>query len=366
MQNRMRELLKLYVAYLIPPTLSNSFLALYLLTSLGMGMAGFLAFMAAVYCIASAAVYFQRSLSPRFSFILAGFLLIAEFLLLAFPVDGASVWIAAILYGLVICYFWMVYNGLFFREEAHEKNATRSAYYYAIIYAIGVALPIAGILAINAGGFSALYLLAAVLSLPFLYLAFRQPTKAITFDFHKNFSEGKGYRTLAFLEGAISAAPLAIIPAVSVIFFPTPTGFGLFSAFFALAAVLAMVVLAKKSDALNKRKGFLIPLSFATAMVLLAAIFSADPLQWAASTAVFSFLYTLSLPLRNAVILDKKNRPEAAMANREFLLNAGRVACIIAGIALFFATKDTMLLLLPGALATAAYAVVLKRKGWIS
>ncbi|MBI5036091.1 hypothetical protein HZC09_01990, partial [Candidatus Micrarchaeota archaeon] len=356
----------LYLAYLIPTILSNSFLALYLLTSLGMGMSGFLAFMVAVYCVGSLAVYFQRSLSPRFSFILAGFLLFAEFLLLAFPVYSWIVWIAAIPYGLVICYFWMVYNGLFFRERVHEKNATRSAYYYAIIYVIGVALPIAGILVINAGGFSALYLLASVLSLPFLYLASKQPDKPINFDFHRSFTEGKGYRTLAFLEGAISAAPLAIIPAVSVVFFPTPTGFGLFSAFFALAAVLAMVVLAKKSDALNKRKGFLIPLNILTAIPLFAAIFSADPFQWASSTAVFSFLYTLSLPLRNAVILDKKNRPEAAMANREFLLNAGRVACIIAGIALFFATKDTMLLLLPGVLATLGYAAVLKMKGGVS
>ncbi len=358
-------LLPLYLAYVVPATLANAFLALFLLTHLNVGLSGLLAYYGLAFAVGAAAVALQGPIHLRTAFVIAAVLVAAEFLILAVSTSLAHTLLAAVAYGLLMMYFWTAYNALHFKKQPPNQNATNSAHYWVVIWTAALALPLIGAAILNAAGFKELYLVAVALSIGLLGKAFSFTKEKIRFNLARDIRKSHGYRTLTFLEGALTAMPLCILPALSVLYFPTPTEFGIYTAFVALAGIAAAIVLAQASDALNKRKRFLAPLSLATAAALLAALLAQDAWVWAVATAAFSFVYALSSPLRIAVILDKEKRAEVAMSNREFLLNAGRVAALGAsGIGIALGQPQTAIA--SGIAAALGYAVMLNKKEWIT
>ncbi len=364
MKTKEKSLLPLYVAYVVPATLANSFLALYLLTHLDVGLTGLLGYYLLAFTVGAAAVFFQGTIGLRTTFTIAAALVATEFIILAFATSFVHTLAAAAAYGLLMMYFWTAYNALHFKKQPPNQNATNSAHYWVVIWTAALALPLVGAAILNAAGFTELYLVAATLSIGLFWKAFGFKKEKIRFNLPRDIRKSHGYRTLTFLEGALTAMPLCILPALSVLYFPTPTEFGIYTAFVALAGIAAAIVLAKASDALNKRKRFLGPLSVATAAALLAALVAQDAWTWAAATAAFSFAYALSSPLRIAVILDKEKRAEVAMGNREFLLNVGRVAALLVSAAAI-ALGQPQGAIVSGILAAVGYATMLKRNKWV-
>ncbi len=358
-------LLPLYLAYLVPATLANSFLALYLLTHLDVGLYGLIAYYLVAFCVGAAAVAWQGPIRLRTTFGLAAFMVAAEFIILAFSTQFVHALLAAVLYGLLMMYFWTAYNTRHFQRRTAHKNATISAHYYAVAWLAAVVLPLVGAFILNSGGFKELYVASAILALPLLFLALGFRKEKLNFNLLRELQKSRGYRTLTFFEGALSAMPLCILPALSVLYFPKPVEFGIYTAFVSLAAIAAAILLARHSDVVKKRRRFLAPLTLASAGALLGAFLANDVWVWTAATAAFSFVHAVCSPLRTAIVLDKEKRAEVAMSNREFLLNVGRVAAlVVSGIGITLGQPQTAIV--SGILAAIGYAVMLGKKEWIT
>lgn len=358
--------LHLYLAYLLPLTFGFNFAAPFMLGFLHISLFQFLILFGISFLLAMLIVPRIDTIRTNASFKITALLLFLEAAGLLLAVYWwPFILLFAISFGFIMRYFWVPYNGMFFKQQEHQNNAKRSADYSAILNIFAIFMPIIAGILVQATDYTFLFAGTFLLVIPFALISLKHQDKKIEVHFRTTFKHALGYRTLVLLEGFLSILPFVTIPALTVLYFPKPQDFGLLQALFSVVALSAMIILSKISDAKNQRKKYLAPLSILTGVSIVLLALSKNPLEWAVTASIFSFVNTLASPLRTAIVLDKKTPSEIALANREFLLNAGRFAAILVSIAILW-FGEAQFILLPAALSALVYAAVLYIKKWVT
>jgi len=366
MKKSFANAITLYLSFLLPFSLAMPFVPLFIVSNLGLSLFQALLLYAVTFLGVVALLFLVKAVDSRVAFVCSGLAFFLHFLLLAFFPSWLGLVAAFFLFGFLIVFFWGVYNCIFFSLPTSQGNATSSAVYFLVPKLLAIVLPLAGGLAAIYFGLSALFAIAALLSLGLSLAGLLLPSRKFDFSLGKSLENAKGFRTLVFFEGWISASGFFLIPLASVYFFPKPLDLGLFTAVFSLSSLAAMFFLAKYSDSNKTRKKYVFPLLALLLLSIALASMAKNPFEWAAASLAFGFLFTLANPLFLAVVLDKKAKIDSTMASRELFLNLGRLSCAVTSLGLLLAFQsNSALIVLPSAFGILFYSIVLHTKKWV-
>ncbi|MBS3168902.1 hypothetical protein J4210_00315 [Candidatus Woesearchaeota archaeon] len=268
----------------------------------------------------------------------------------------------AVLLALVIVFFWIPLNWLFFRHAQQTRHATESAFYYLVPGIISLLLPPLGALVIHFFGYQILFGLTALLYLIPIFLAFRLlPVDKESTPFWRSFQEFKGLRTITFFEGSLQHFGGTVLPIYGLLFLKTEGEIGAYLSLLGAVGVIVAVFLSRWSDLTQKRKSSLSLLFALMALVIISFIFVETKLHWFLAVGAFTIISVLSSPLRLAISLDEKAATAAFWKSREFCLNVGRASTLGIAAFLFYQELYLPVFLMYGLLAL-AYPFFVERK----
>jgi hypothetical protein len=258
--------------------------------------------------------------------------------------------------------FWIPLNVKFFEKSKSETNGKDSFAYAAIGSVLSILLLPLAALCIQEFGYSATFLFAALLGIPIAIIIWRNlQEKTYRLDFGESFKELKGLKSIIFFEGAIDQLSCVVIPIITLLYIKTELGFGGVLSYLALVSLVAAYFMATHSDKKQKRVTYLVPLFFAMAGITFAMGFTNSFGVWIVLLTLFSTAYTISYPMRLALIMDRKKTDIGFWTVREVVLNAGRfVTLLIAAVLLYFSLYWAIFAMY--AAIFVAYPFVAKRK----
>lgn len=170
-------------------------------------------------------------------------------------------YIAHILSGFALFFFFTFYNVAHFENTPQEKRGYSSALMFSVSSLIGIFAPLAS-------GFFAstniayLWIFSGVFFLAAFYFTKRQDNFHLSYSLKLAPNEIKSTRWLIFIGGIWEAIIIGIIPIFTLFFIKDPLKYGGYLAYLALIAVLANLILGKFTDKIQKRTACLYPLTF--------------------------------------------------------------------------------------------------------
>jgi len=246
-----------------------------------------------------------------------------------------SVWqfyLASIIGGLAIIFFWLPYNINHFELTPKHRTGLSSAILFSLISLVTLTAPlVAGFLAqIN-------YLFIWVLSGVFFLIPFSlvksQRSFTVSYSLKSSIREIKATRLFIFLQGIWEAMIFGVIPIFSLYFIKSPLYYGTYMAYLSLMGILANLLLGRYTDKKQKRIIFLYPLTLIMAITtFLFPLAISRIIWWIAITGIIQFFAPLFWNISTAMIVDAHLNLRQAIPAREFVLSSGRIL----GLALIF------------------------------
>ncbi len=283
-------------------------------------------------------------------------------LLLAFFPDPAVPFVARMIMGTSIFFFWMPLNVLYY-EHAKSNRAFMSSVYYAISPVLSLVLPaFAGWVAF-AFGYPAMFLLSVAMLLVNMAMAARfvEPKK-YSYDPVASLRSISGLRTLFFIEGfSIMSIAQITLSAMILLFFTDPVNFGGMLSAVTVFAIIASFVTARLSDHFGQRRMFLVAAALGFLLSAIFTSFTSGVALFFLGFGAITFFRSILLPLPLALAVDNSMNIVDTMVGREIMLNLGRVVAAVAGFALIV-LFDIRAMLLVQTLAAALYIPVFELK----
>jgi len=227
--------------------------------------------------------------------------------------------------GLVLGFFWVSFNYLFFLKSTNNEHARDSSVYFLLSPLVGIVLPPLGALLIGNVGYRALFFVTLLLSLlPFLYIKgdyFLYTAKQSFKQANEAFS---GLRLIEFFNGALHYFQGNFLAIYALLFLKTEYQVGGLLSYLAVISLGVSLVVSHISDKSNKRLRFLYPLLIAMSalIILIPGIKSLSLLV--AVIGMYAALDNLSMPLRFAVVMDAKTTDIGFWRMSELYGNIGR------------------------------------------
>jgi hypothetical protein len=259
-----------------------------------------------------------------------------------------AVFVAGLCFGAYVPAFWLSMNCLLVRETHRDNRAGRLAGLTAAFTTTGVAAPILGGYIADVAGYGVLFVAGCTIVLGNLVIVRRIVPPSASFAFSIDI-RGTHPRTVLALVGQGGVDGLLIVgaPLGSFLFTRNSFELGLLFSLFSLSAGAAAVVLGSLSDRVRTRSPFLLsgPLLSVPACVLAFAVRDlgvfAMAIGWLYLTSAIapSFIYT--------ILVDRmEDSVPKVTASREFALNLGRAASILAGLSVLALGGDVYALFL--------------------
>ncbi len=271
------------------------------------------------------------------TFLIIGFFFQVLGALLFLFYSSTTFYLYALLLALIIVFYWIPLNWLFFQQTQRTTNATHSSVYYLVSGLISVILPPLGALVVHSWGYHWLFGITAFLYLIPLYLTWKLvPERREEAPFWAGFQDFKGMRTITFLEGSLHFFGGAILPIYGLLFLKTEGDIGFYLSYLGAIAVILALLLARRSDATQKRKNYLFVMFLLMAVSIMGFIFVKTKWEWYIIVGFFTIVSTLSAPLRLAVSMDVKTVDVSFWRMREFCLNVGRATTLALAALLFY------------------------------
>jgi MFS family permease len=367
LENR-KALLRLLVPYALwnaVAVLGGSFVYLYFKGS-GVGAADLVAsffFWAIAPLLVMGMLSGKRRLSMR-TLILIGIVAHTISYLSLFLLDPSRELLFAysFLVGTTCFFFWIPFNTMYFELEKVRK-ARAGAVYFSVAPLLGIFLPLAGGLIAEAYGFGIVFLMAALLSMVMLVAAFFMAEKrSLSYEIASCMGALKGFRALMLVEGVYAGGIVAAVSVISLFYFTTAPGLGLFLSVTMLFSVLASFVVSDLSDKTKKRKRYIRMSASGLGMATAAAAFAATPIGWASIIALRNFFATLFYPFTTTVLLDNEREVQSSMVGRELLLNSGRIIGIAIVLFCILWFSDIYISLLVLGLIVLSYSLIIEFK----
>jgi MFS family permease len=329
---------------------------------LGLSIAEIVLTSAGLFAVPLLIMVFMRKFEARQSMMIGMAMNALGGLLLAFfPYPGVP-FIARMIMGGSIFFFWMPMNVLYY-EKSKKDNAFLSSIYYSVSAVLSLVLPaFAGWVAF-AFGYPAMFLLAvALLLLNMAVTAVFVEPKRYSYDPVKSLRAISGLRTLFFIEGfSIMSISQITLSAMLLLFFTDPVNFGGMLSAVTVFAIIASFITARLSDHFGQRRMFLIAAALG---FLISAVFtslSGGVVLFFLGYGAITFFRSILMPLPLALAVDNSKDIVETMLGREIMLDLGRTVASIAGFALII-LFDIRAMLIMQTLAAALYIPVFELK----
>jgi MFS family permease len=232
--------------------------------------------------------------------------------------------------GLVLGFFWVSFNYLFFLKSTKNEHARDSSIYFILGPVIGIVLPPLGAVVIDGFGYKALFFATVLLSLvPLLYVRgqyFEHTARQTLKEADKNFS---GLRLIEFFNGALHYFQGNFLGIYALLFLKTEYEVGGLLSYLAFISLGVAFLVAHISDRSSKRLTMLYPLLIIMGVLILTipAIHSLSVLV--VVIGVIACLHNLSMPLRFAVVMDSKTTDIGFWRMSELYGNIGRTVIFV-------------------------------------
>lgn len=251
--------------------------------------------------------------------------------------DLFQFYLANILSGFALFFFYISYNVAHFKNTPQKKIGYSSALMFCMGPFIGLVAPVVS--GYFAGtNISWLWIFSGIFFLMAFNFAGRQENFHLAYTLKSAFSEIKATRWFIFIGGIWEAMILGIIPIFTLFFIQKPLEYGGYLAYLALVAIIANIILGKFTDRIQKRSAFLYPLTISMAVMTFFFVFAVKNLYlWLIFTGALQFFMPLFWNVSTAMVVDSHSNLELAIPGREVMLAAGRtIGLLIAFISFTF------------------------------
>ncbi|HSW37712.1 MAG TPA: MFS transporter [Candidatus Saccharimonadales bacterium] len=231
-----------------------------------------------------------------------------------------------VFHGLVLGYFWVSFNYIFFLKSTNNEHARDVSIYFIIGPLIGIILPPLGALVIHNASFKALFIITSLLSLlPLFYTQSKHFDYRLNLSFREANQSFKGLRLIAFYNNALHYFQDGFLPVYVLLFLKTEYQVGALMSYLALLSLVVSFGLAYASDKLKRRVEILYPL-----MILMAALIMIMPslknlAPLVTLIGIYAIVDNLSQPIRFAIPMDMRKTDIGFWRAGEFYGNVGRV-----------------------------------------
>lgn len=322
--SKVLTLLSLFISYIWVSTFARSVLPVHFLAS-GITIRQMLAGFLFMFLIQFLALLYVRKISAKIAWRMSIFSLFLSLAVFFNIKNDIQFYIGMMLGGLSLFFFFPIYNIVHFKNTSEGKIGTSSALMFSVGPIVSIFAPaLAGTMA--AIHFSLFWYLSTIFMILTLITINFQKDYKLNYSRLAVLAEIKATRPFIFLEGIWSALVLGIIPVYSLIFFKTPSAFGIFLAYFAAVSTISNLVLGKLTDKIKKRSIFLYPLTLILALTTMLFPFALKSLElWIFFTGIVGFVLPMFWNLATALVVDHHENLKDAMLGREIVLAIGRI-----------------------------------------
>lgn len=313
-----------FLIFLLAVSIGRGFMSLWFIQS-GFTYPEVSLFYLIAFAIPAVFLLFLKKFSTNKSFAIA---LISEIFLMIIYYHfyhPLQLYIAGILAGTTVVFFYVTYNTLYFENTSREKRATSSSFFTLAGPFLGIAIPALGGFIGQRWGISTMFLISIPILLTTFYLIRFLPKIEFKTDLAESLAKTRRINILLLIEGIKDTVVFAAIPIFTLFFVREPLQYGIYLSYLAFISTAATLLLGILSDKFKKRTIILYPTTTLVALTIIALGFSQNLTHWAIATGIFSFIATISGTFVVTLILDSVHEVKAAMVGREFLLGVGRI-----------------------------------------
>ena len=240
-----------------------------------------------------------------------------------------QLYLAGILAGTTVVFFYVTYNTLFFENTSREKRALSSSIYVLAGPILGIIIPIIIGFVGQKWGLSSVFLVSIAILLVNLYLIKILPKFEFECHLLRSLAKTAKINCLLIIEGLKDTAGIAVIPIFTLFFIHQPLPYGVFFGYLGFVSVSATVLLGFLSDKFKKRTIILYPTTILIASMIILLGFSKNLVWWAIISGILGFILTIDGVFVTTLVLDKVHEVNEGMIGREFLLGTGRIIGMI-------------------------------------
>jgi hypothetical protein len=226
--------------------------------------------------------------------------------------------------GAPLFLFWLPYNIMYFSHSPKNKTASRSGLMFSISPLIGIIAPfIAGQLAEKS--LTPILIGSLVFSiLPLVLIRTIKPFY-LNINLSKSWNHIRTFQIPLITGGIWEALVIAIIPILSLYFFPRPSSYGMYLSYLSIVSVGANLLLGHISDKIKKRRTILLPIA---TILLISTLF----IPWAMTsikryvlvTSIIQFFLPIYWNITTALFVDRYPKFNVSFPGREMGLALGR------------------------------------------
>lgn len=274
-------------------------------------------------------------------------------------------YLAAMVSGITLFYFYVCYNIAYFENVSKEQRGRGGALMFIVPSAIGILAPsLAGFV----GQKNMIYvwiisIISFVISLIFLYF---QNNFQISLNIKEAIKEIKETKILMFLEGMWSVLSNGVIPIFTLYFIRSPLKYGFYLSYLALISIVVSFIIGKVSDKIQKRIIFVVPLALALAIAtFMFAILKLNLTNWIILTGIIKFIEPLFFGSSISLLVDNHD-VRSLMSGRELMLSSGRVIGLLLAFVSFAFEKSPFCIFVILGSAMLLYSIILFWKTKVS
>jgi hypothetical protein len=240
----------------------------------------------------------------------------------------AQFYLASILSGLTIIFYFIPYNIAHFQTTPPHRTGISSAALFIFPTLIGLITPLAAGVA-GQTNFNYLWIISGIFYLLCFYLVRYQQDFIIDYRFFKFLDSIKTTKVLIFLQALWESMIFGIIPVFSLLFITEPLKFGIYLTYLSAVGIAANLFLGHLTDRLKKRAVFLYPVTILMGVFTLIFPWGLTSIKWwIVITGIVQFLTPIFWNLSTALVVDTQTDLKQAFVAREGILMIGRAIAL--------------------------------------
>lgn len=271
------------------------------------------------------ALLFIRRLKSNKSLVIAIVFSMIQILLIIHIFSIWQFYLSAILFGLHIHLYYTPYNVIHLQNTDDKHSGASAGLMFTIWAVVGFVTPlIAGLVADF--NIAHIWIMSGVLFLLTLWTIKPLKNVAVSYSLKESWTELKSLKSIFIIQGFCDAIFRALIPLYTLQFIHTPTEYGAFLSYIALAGGAGNLLFAQFTDRIHMRSPFLYPVTLILGILTILYPLAATSLKlWLIFAGILSLIGPTFNTLCFTLMIDKKLDLMKAVPGREITLAIGRI-----------------------------------------
>jgi hypothetical protein len=264
--------------------------------------------------------------------------------------------------GLTLPFFWVPYNTAYFGMRKGTQSAFLAGLIFLVSPLLGIVAPLIAGYIIDAYGIIYVFLGgAAVLTASGAYYGTRR-SESFTVELKKAWAEGKGIKSLVFIQGFWQGVDWLCVPLITLYFLTSGVSYGGFFSIVAIFGAASSLYFCHLSDKTGNRVHYLYPSIVMTAAATILSAYTSDLINWVIVRGMVGFFVAVANPFTTSIVLDRMKSTPQAMYLREILMGLGRLAGAVAVIACQLLLGSIQYAFVPAGLLLLTYPLIVENK----